>query len=106
MSAQQGQYFAAEPPRSARPTLAAEVVSDDLTELAQQLFGQLAPRLDLGRIKELPEERRGPALTRAPPAPPPPGQPPPNTPPRGHGPPPPLDGRPALGPPRRPPRAP
>ncbi|MBI1916114.1 MAG: CpaF family protein [Planctomycetes bacterium] len=65
MPPQQGQYFAAEPPPSARSTLAAEVVPDDLTDLAQQLFGQLAPRLDLARIKELPEERRASELSRA-----------------------------------------
>src|SRR5436309_1051337 len=65
MPAQQGQYFSAELPQSARPTLAAEVVPDDLTELAQELFDRLAPRLDLARIKELPEERRAPELSRA-----------------------------------------
>jgi pilus assembly protein CpaF len=65
MPAQQGQYFAAEAPHSARPTLAAKIVPDELAELAQQLFGQLAPRLDLVRIKELPEERRAGELSRA-----------------------------------------
>ncbi len=45
--------------------LAEEVVRDDLAELAQRLYGRIAPRLDLGRVKELPEDRREPALREA-----------------------------------------
>jgi pilus assembly protein CpaF len=82
MSTKQEHFFAAEPPpglglASRVPdsltgtmpvpyaTVAEEALRDDLAELAQQLFGQLSQRLDLGQIKELPEGRRVAELRRA-----------------------------------------
>ena len=47
-----------------RVTVAEPVLRDDLHDLAQQLFGQLSERLDLGQIRGLPEDRREPEVRR------------------------------------------